>query len=84
MGLNVRQAEDLTRDTSTAKRKTPKPKPEKSPDIKSLETQLAESLGLHVSIADHGAKGGTVSIAYTTLEQFDEITRRLMRGGSHY
>ena len=80
MGLNVRQAEDLTRDVSTARRKTPKAKPEKSPDIKSLETQLAESLGLTVTIADHGAKGGTVSIAYTTLEQFDEVTRRLMRG----
>ena len=83
MGLNVRQAEDLTRETSTAKRKPPKAKPEKSPDIKSLEAQLAESLGLQVTIADHGAKGGTVSIAYSTLEQFDEITRRLMRGTSH-
>ena len=83
MGLNVRQAEDLTRETSTAKRRSPKAKPEKSPDLKSLETQLAESLGLHVTIADHGASGGTVSIAYSTLEQFDEITRRLMRGTSH-
>lgn len=84
MGLNVRQTEDLTRDVSTAKRKAPKPKAEKSPDIKAIETQLAESLGLAVTIADHGAKGGTVSIAYATLEQFDEITRRLMRSGSHY
>ncbi|MBL8906423.1 MAG: ParB/RepB/Spo0J family partition protein [Rhizobiales bacterium] len=83
MGLNVRQAEELTRDVSTAKRKTPKPKPEKSPDIKALEAQLGESLGLQVSIADHGEKGGTVSITYSTLEQFDEITRRLMRGGWH-
>lgn len=84
MGLNVRQTEDLTRETSTTKRKAPKAKAEKSPDIKSLETQLAESLGLSVTISDHGAKGGTVSIAYSTLEQFDEITRRLMRSGSHY
>lgn len=84
MGLNVRQAEDLTRETSAAKRKPAKAKPEKSADIKSLETQIAESLGLQVTITDHGAKGGTVSIAYSTLEQFDEITRRLMRGGSHY
>ena len=84
MGLNVRQAEDLTRETSTTKRKTPKAKAEKSADIKSLETQLAESLGLAVTISDHGAKGGTVSIAYTTLEQFDEIARRLMRSGSQY
>jgi ParB family chromosome partitioning protein len=83
MGLNVRQAEDLTRETSAAKRKPPKAKPEKSPDIKSLETQIAESLGLQVTITDHGAKGGTVSITYATLEQFDEITRRLMRGTWH-
>ncbi|MBL8894229.1 MAG: ParB/RepB/Spo0J family partition protein [Rhizobiales bacterium] len=84
MGLNVRQAEDLTRETSTTKRKTPKAKAEKSADIKLLETQLAESLGLTVTISDHGAKGGTVSIAYTTLEQFDEIARRLMRSDSQY
>jgi len=83
MGLNVRQTEDLTRDASAAKRKAPKARSEKSPDIKAIETQLAESLGLSVSIADRGAKGGTVTIAYATLEQFDEICRRLMRSGWH-
>ena len=79
MGLNVRQTEDLTRDASATKRKTPKAKPEKSPDIKALETQLTDSLGLAVSIADRDQKGGTVTIAYATLEQFDEVCRRLMR-----
>ena len=64
----------------TPRASPPRLKPDKSPDIRALETELAESLGLTVSIADHGAKGGTVSIAYTTLEQFDEVTRRLMRG----
>jgi ParB family chromosome partitioning protein len=84
MGMNVRQAEDLTREVAATKRKMPKAKPEKSPDIKSLETQLAESLGLAVSIADHGAKGGTVTISYATLEQFDEVCRRLMRSDLHF
>jgi len=78
-GLNVRQAEDLTRETSTAKRKPAKAPIEKSPDIKALEKHLTDHLGLAVTVDDRGG-GGNVAIKYQTLEQLDEICRRLAGG----
>jgi ParB family transcriptional regulator, chromosome partitioning protein len=36
-------------------------------------------LGLKVQILHKGAKGGEVRIAYRTLEQLDEVVRRLNR-----
>ncbi|MGB1540382.1 MAG: hypothetical protein ACPG80_05430 [Rickettsiales bacterium] len=51
----------------------------KDPDIIALEETLSENLGLRVSIDDHGSNG-EIMIQYTTLEQLDDILRRL--GGS--
>jgi ParB family chromosome partitioning protein len=51
----------------------------RDPDIMALEETLSENLGLKVSINDHGQSGAIV-IAYDSLEQLDEILRRL--GGS--
>ncbi len=52
----------------------------KSDDVVQLETMLAESLGLPVSIEAHGAHAGEVVIAYENLSQLDEILRRLGGG----
>jgi len=51
----------------------------KDPDILALEETLSENLGLKVSISDRG-QSGEIMIAYESLEQLDEILRRL--GGS--
>jgi ParB family chromosome partitioning protein len=51
----------------------------KDPDILALEETLSENLGLKVSIDDRG-QSGEIMIAYESLEQLDEILRRL--GGS--
>jgi ParB family chromosome partitioning protein len=51
----------------------------KDPDILALEETLSENLGLKVSINDRG-QNGEIVIAYSSLEQLDEILRRL--GGS--
>ncbi len=51
----------------------------KDPDIMALEATLSENLGLKVSIDDRG-QSGEIMIAYESLEQLDEILRRL--GGS--
>ena len=72
-GLNVRQAERIKR-TGSAK---PLP-PEKDADTLDLEKNLTNALGLIVDIAHDAKKGGTVRIKYTTLEQLDEICRRLI------
>jgi ParB family chromosome partitioning protein len=70
-GLNVRKVESITR---AARRR----RPEKDPDTVALEGNLAEALGLRVDIAHRGDKGGSLKIAYASLEQLDDVCRRLI------
>jgi len=79
-GLTVRKAEELARaGAAPRKRKTPDNAPaEKDADTKALEGDISAALGMTVRI-DHrsGGEGGQVSIGYDTLDQLDEICRRL-------
>jgi ParB family chromosome partitioning protein len=50
----------------------------KDADTLALESDLAEALGLKVEIADKGG-AGEVRVRYETLEQLDELVRRLAR-----
>lgn len=45
-------------------------------DIAALERQLGDVLGLNVRIS-YGDKGGTMTLAYSTLDQLDMICQRL-------
>jgi ParB family chromosome partitioning protein len=45
-----------------------------------LEASISNRLGLKVQIIHSGDKGGEVRIGYKTLEQLDELTRRLTGG----
>lgn len=83
-GLNVRQAEALARRAAEGPRpgKTrarPATGGEASADVAALEQDLADALGLKVQLADRGGKG-ELTIRYATLEQLDDLCRRLMRG----
>lgn len=46
------------------------------PDIAALENQLADLLGLSVKVS-FGPKGGTLTLAYSTLDQLDMLCQRL-------
>ncbi len=72
--LNVRNAEALAkkRKAGSGTRRAV----EKDADTRALEARLGEALGLVVDIR-HKAKGGEVRIKYRSLEQLDEICRRL-------
>jgi ParB family chromosome partitioning protein len=48
----------------------------RDPDIQALERHLGDVLGLNVRIA-HGAKGGSLTLAYSTLDQLDMLCQRL-------
>ncbi|MEQ8266137.1 MAG: ParB/RepB/Spo0J family partition protein [Parvibaculum sp.] len=79
-GLSAREAEALTRKPAAAAASTkPKslPRAEKDADTLALEKNISDQLGLNVEISFSGDKGGEVKIAYKTLEQLDEICRRL-------
>ncbi|HEY0106319.1 MAG TPA: ParB/RepB/Spo0J family partition protein [Rhizomicrobium sp.] len=75
--LNVRQAERRSLPHKASKaRKTPQ-----DPNIRDLESRLSNALGLNVQVMHKGPKGGEVRIAYKTLEQLDDINRRLSKAG---
>ncbi len=83
-GLNVRQAEEMARQSRAGVSKpTARRRREKSPDTLALEKNLSASLGLQVVVDDKGDKGGRVRISYRTLEQLDEICRRLSHHGDN-
>ena len=73
-GLNVRQAEQR----ATRKLKSGG-KPHKDPDTAALEASISNRLGLKVEIVHRGDKGGEIRIRYKTLEQLEDVERRLKR-----
>lgn len=82
-GLNVRQVEALARRASEGPRGGRKPSGngrsvDGSADVVALEQDLADALGLKVRLADRGGKG-ELTLNYGTLEQLDDLCRRLMR-----
>jgi ParB family chromosome partitioning protein len=70
--MTVREAEQ---------RSGPKKKPggKTDPNIIQLEASISERLGLKVHIIHKGDKGGEIRVSYTSLEQLDEVARRLSR-----
>jgi ParB family chromosome partitioning protein len=74
--LTVRQAEQRS-----VSKKKPGGKPAKDPNISDLEASISNRLGLKVQIIHKGDKGGEMRISYKTLEQLDELTRRLSKSG---
>jgi ParB family chromosome partitioning protein len=76
-GLSVRQAEALAQGPVRVQARTATAaRPEKDPDTVALEKLLSDVTGLAVGIS-HKQNGGEVRIAYRTLEQLDDLCRRL-------
>jgi len=73
-GLNVRQIEQARQEKSGKKGKASRKR--KDPNTVALERSLTDTLGLAVEI-NHRGRGGSVKIKYKTLEQLDDVTRRL-------
>jgi ParB family chromosome partitioning protein len=74
-GLTVRQAERR----SAGKKRKSGGQASKDPNTVDLETHISNILGLKVQVIHKGDKGGEVRIGYKTLEQLDDLTRRLGR-----
>lgn len=78
-GLSVRQAESLVQapETKSAIDRRPKDGPkEKDADTTALEKLLSDATGLGVTI-NHRSGGGELRLAYASLEQLDDICRKL-------
>ena len=72
--MTVRQAEQRS-----PQHKKPVGKPHKDPNVADLEASISNHLGLKVQVIHRGDKGGEMRISYKSLEQLDELTRRLSR-----
>lgn len=79
-GLNVRQVEALAQEQAERSGRAPKQRErvEKDTDTKALEKALSDALGMIVTV-DHRGSGGELKIRYKSLEQLDDICRRLQR-----
>lgn len=78
-GLSVRQAEALAQ--APAGGTPPKAKPaqggsDKDADTLALEKLMTDTIGMIVTI-EHKGKGGAIRVNYRSLEQLDELCRRL-------
>ena len=76
-GMSARQAERFAKGFGRKRRLA---LVAKDTDTAALEQSLAQATGYKVNIAFDG-KGGAVTVAYNSLEQLDDIVRRLSSGG---
>ncbi|AMM86343.1 chromosome partitioning protein ParB [Martelella sp. AD-3] len=78
-GLSVREAEKLAQKAiDGGGLRAPRPAKQKDADTLALERSLSDRLGLAITI-DHKNDGGQIRIAYSSLDQLDDICRRLER-----
>src|SRR3569833_334312 len=78
-GLSVRDAEALAKRKGESSKKGSGPRrAPKDTDTAALEADLEDVLGMSVDILDRGG-AGELKIKYATLEQLDELCRRLTR-----
>ncbi|WP_242138045.1 MULTISPECIES: ParB/RepB/Spo0J family partition protein [unclassified Sphingomonas] len=75
-GLSVRDTEKLVRAAKPAQRNPSEGSHGRDPDLAALEHQLGDLLGLAVKV-HYGAKGGTLTLSYSTLDQLDMVCQRL-------
>lgn len=80
-GLTVRETEALAQQAKRRKVEDHDQRPgdrRRPPDadIAALERQLTDLLGVSVRVS-HGARGGTLTLGYSTLDQLDMLCQRL-------
>ena len=75
-GLNVRQVEALAKDRGKRSGKSVSKRALKSADTLALERRVSDALGLNVTV-DHRGNGGVLQIHYRSLDQLDDVLRRL-------
>jgi ParB family chromosome partitioning protein len=69
----------LAKERGRSAGKSAKKRAVKSPDTLAVERRVSNALGLAVTIG-HRGKGGVLQVRYRTLEQLDEVVRRLEQG----
>jgi ParB family chromosome partitioning protein len=80
-GLNVREVEARAQEQAeqAGKKIAARLRASKDPDTAMLEKKISDALGLVVNI-DHRGNGGVLRVRYRTLDQLDDVIRRLLPG----
>ena len=85
-GMNVRAIEALAQELNVAKAEAAGKAPRKAKvlaeldaDTAALQRKLSDALGLQVTLK-HSGETGEIRIRYTSLDQLDEVCRRLAAG----
>ena len=80
--LNVRQVEAMVRKSAKGQARAVKRTGQlgKDADTEALESRLTNALGLLVNIDHRANGGGTLQVRYRTLEQLDDVIRRMESG----
>ena len=76
-GLNVRDLEKRINKSNSGKHKVLTKSLDKDEDTLALEADLAAALGITVKIDSLGGQKGNVVLSYSSLEELDEICKRL-------
>lgn len=76
-GLSVRETEALVNARQTTGKAGKRVAAKSDPETASLARDISQALGLAVTIAHKGKSGGTISVKYGSLDQLDEVCRRL-------
>jgi ParB family chromosome partitioning protein len=79
-GLSVRDAEAIGKSEGRA-RPASRARQEKDADTRALEKEMSDELGLAVTIDHRRGGAGSLTIKYKTLEQLDDLHRRLRAPG---
>jgi ParB family chromosome partitioning protein len=76
--MSVREAEGIVQDQSQSAGKAlrARSRVDKDPDTIALERTISDVLGLKVTL-DHRGETGEMKIRYNSLEQLDDLCRRL-------
>jgi len=71
LGMTVRQAEQMAKLPPPG----PRSKPVKDPNVRAVERELAETLGLRASLKPRGddSQAGSLTLHYLTLDQLDGV-----------
>lgn len=76
--MSVRDVEAMIQRRTSGKTSKAGSRIAKSADLKAAERELSDALGLNVEIATGRGEKGQIRIAYSTLEQFEDIRKRLL------
>lgn len=75
--LSVRETERLAQGPQEVPRATPTLPAPRDADVEALEKELADALGLQVSLKHNERGRGELRIAYRSLEQLENVCRKL-------